>query len=193
MSHKYNKDDDYKRDIRVDNVPPGEVPPPYYPYAEYCRKKPSRFWLFALSFLPGLSHIYMGLIRRGLFYISALPILIYLTVVFASNFGIFVLFPAFSIAALFAVSFFEAFSIRRDIIMGREVKDTIPNLGILGGNKVVIIALILIFALALGINILSSLPWYAWVILGVVAVVYAPIMRGKNKKNTQNDENTENR
>jgi len=183
MSHKYNKDDDYKRDIRLESAPlPGEAP-------HHHRKRPSRFWLFALSFLPGLSHIYMGLIRRGLFYISALPILIYLTVVFASNLGVLVLFPAFSIAALFAVAFFEAFSIRRDIIMGKEVKDTIPNLGMLGGNKVVIIVVGVILVVALGVNILASLPWYAWLILGIVAIIYAPYLRGKNRKNASNDEN----
>jgi hypothetical protein len=195
MSHKYNKDDDYKRDIRLDNVPPptpSPVPPPptpsHYPHSPYHRRRPSRFLLFLLSFLPGLSHIYLGLIRRGLFYISALPILIYATVVFASNLGIFVLFPAFSIAALFAVAFFESFSIRRDIIMGKEVKDTIPNLGIFGGNKVVIFVLGVLLALALGVNILARLPWYAWLILGIIAVIYAPIARGKNRKKSLNDE-----
>ena len=187
MSHKYNKDDDYKRDIRVDNVPPGGAA--HHGHAAHSHRRPSRFWLFALSFLPGLSHIYMGLIRRGLFYVSALPILIYLTVVFASNFGIFVLFPAFSIVALYAVAFFESFGIRRDIIMGKEVKDAIPNLGILGGNKVVIIALVVIFAVALGINIISSLPWYAWVILGIVAICYAPSVRRRKDKKSSGDEN----
>ena len=183
MNRKYSKDDDYKRDIRLDSAPSDEKMP---------HRRPSRFWLFVLSFLPGLSHIYMGLIRRGLFYISALPILIYVTVVFASNLGIFVLFPAFSIAALFAVAFFESFSIRRDIIMGKEVKDTIPNLGVFGGNKVVIIALAVIFALALGINILARLPWYAWLILGIIAVVYAPVARGKNRKKSSNGEDSKN-
>ena len=190
MSNKYNKDDDYKRDIRLESAPlssstPGEVP-------HHLRRRPSRFWLFALSFLPGLSHIYLGLTRRGLFYISALPILIYLTVVFASNLGILVLFPAFSIAALFAVAFFEAFSIRRDIIMGKEVKDTLPNLAWLGGNKAILIVVAVIFAVALGIHILARLPWYGWLILGIVAVCYAPYLRRKKEKKSSDDENNEN-
>ena len=185
MSHKYDNNDDYKRDIRAEGtLPSSEVP--------YHHRRPSRFWLFALSFLPGLSHIYLGLIRRGLFYISALPILIYLTVVFASNFGIFVLFPAFSIAALFAVAFFESFSIRRDIIMGKEVKDTMPSFGMPGGSKAVIIAIGVILVVALGVNILARLPWYAWLVLGIVAICYAPSLRGKNRKKMLNDKNSEN-
>ena len=76
--------------------------------------------------------------------------------------------------------------------MGKEVKDTIPNLGILGGNKVVLVVLAVIFALALGINILSSLPWYAWIILGIVAICYAPYLRGKKRKNSSKDDNEEN-
>ena len=180
MSHKYDKNDDYKRDIRFEGAPS--------PSEAHHHRRPSRFWLFAFSFLPGLSHIYMGLIRRGLFYISALPILIYLTVVFASNFGVFVLFPAFSIAALFAVAFFESFGIRRDIIMGKEVKDNIPNFGMIGGNKVVFIALGIILAVALGVNILARLPWYAWLVLGIVAVCYAPYLNGKNRKKSSKNE-----
>ena len=187
MSHKYNKDDDYKRDIRLDSMPDGESPP--YHHATHHHRRPSRFWLLALSFLPGLSHIYMGLIRRGLFYISALAFVIFFTSAAIPFFGIFRIFTTFAIVALYAVSFFEAFGIRRDIIMGKEVEDTLPNLAWLGGNKAVLIAVAVIFALAIGVNILARLPWYAWLILGVVAVCYAPHLRKKKDKKPSDDEN----
>jgi len=133
----------------------------------------------------------MGLIRRGLFYISALALVIFFSSALVPGFGIFRIITGFSIVALYAVSFFEAFSIRRDMIMGKEVKDAIPNFGILGGNKVVLIAVGIIFAAALGINILARLPWYAWLILGIVAVCYAPSLRGKKRKESSNNDNVE--
>jgi hypothetical protein len=185
MSHKYNKDDDYKRDIRADGMMPTVD-------TSARRRRPSRFWLLALSFLPGLSHIYMGLIRRGLFYISALALVIFFTSVIVPILNLLGIFAGFSIVALYAVSFFEAFSIRRDIIMGKEVKDALPNLAWLGGNKAVLILIAVIFAIALGINILARLPWYAWLILGIVAVCYAPYLRRKKGKKLSNDENGEN-
>ena len=179
MNRKYSKDDDYKRDIRLDDAPPDEMIP---------HRRPSRFWLFVLSFLPGLSHIYMGLIRRGLFYISALAFVIFFTSVVVPRFSSLGIITGFSIIAIFAVSFFEAFSIRRDIIMGKEVKDTLPNLGIILRNKVFLVVIAVLFA----ISILASLPWYAWLILGIVAVCYAPFMYGKKKKQSLKDEEREN-
>jgi len=189
MSHKYNKDDDYKRDIRLDDAPPPDETP--NPHATHHRR-PSRFWLFAFSFLPGLSHIYMGLVRRGLFYVSALAFVIFFTSAIVPSFGIFRIITIFSIFALYAVSFFEAFSIRRDMIMGKEVKDVIPNLAIFGGSKVIIIVIAVVFAVSLGINILSSLPWYAWVILGIVAICYAPYIRGRKRSKPSDGGNDEN-
>jgi len=141
-------------------------------------------------FLPGLSHMYLGLIRRGLFYISVLAFTIFISVALLLPIsGIFGIFMGFSIMTIYAVSFFEAFSIRRDIVMGKEVKDTIPNLGIFGSGKVILIIAIVILALVFGVNILSSLPWYAWLILGIVAICYAPFLRKKKGEQPPNDEN----
>ena len=184
----YNDKDDYKRDIRIDSVSSHGEPPNHHSHSAHSRR-PSRFWLFVFSFLPGLGHIYMGLIRRGLFYISTLALIIFFTSVVVPNFGRFSIFAGFSIAALFAVSFFEAFSIRRDIIMGKEVKDTIPNLGIFGKNKVIIIILAVIFVIVLAVNILSALPWYVWLILGIIAVCYAPAVYGNKRKEMSDKEN----
>ena len=181
MSHKYNKDDDYKRDIRLDSAPPDEM-------ARHRRPSPSRFWLFALSFLPGLSHIYMGLIRRGLFYMLTLAFVIFFASVVVPSFERLGIFIGFSIVAIFAVSFFEAFSIRRDIIMGKEVKDVLPTISILVRNKAFLIVIAVIFAVAIGLNILAGLPWYAWLILGIVAVCYAPYVYGRKKKQPKKDE-----
>ncbi|MCL2573897.1 MAG: hypothetical protein FWE34_05015 [Defluviitaleaceae bacterium] len=191
MSHKYNKDDDYKRDIRAEAESHGDVPP-HYPHTEHHTRRPSRFWLLMLSFLPGLSHIYLGLIRRGLFYISALAFIIFITSMVVPVFGIFGVFTGFAIVAIYAVSFFEAFSIRRDIIMGKEVKDAIPTLGLTGGSKTVLIVMTVMLVIAFAIHILARLPWYGWLILGVVAVCYAPTLYRKKSKKDSSDESSGN-
>jgi len=183
-----NNNDDYKRDIRVDSTPPSDMRPPY-PMPMPPSRRPSRFWIFVLSFMPGLSHMYLGLIRRGLFYMSLLALIIFFTITLLSHSGLFGVFTGLSIAALYAVSFFEAFSIRRDIVMGKEVKDAIPNFGMPGSNKVILIIIAIVVAAVLGVNILSSLPWYAWMILGIVAICYAPFIRKKKHDKAPNDEN----
>ena len=161
--------DDYKRDIRAVTPPAeGPVPEPGRHYGHV--RRPSRFWLFMLSPLPGLGHMYLGLIRRGLFYVSALALLVFLTTTLAPSF--LVILTGFSMAALFAVAFFETLVIRRDILMGKEVKDVVPNIGFLVKNKSLMAIVVVIMIVALGINIITSLRWYAWVVIGIVAVVY---------------------
>lgn len=162
--HNQNKNDDYKRDIRLEQP---HAPPSIH---GHFRRRPSRFWIFVLSPLPGLGHMYMGLMRRGLFYIFALATIIFLTVTLAPS--PLVIFTGFAIAALYAIAFFEAFIIRRDMIMGKEIIDTIPNISMLGKNKTLLTVLIIILAVTLGINILAALPWYAWLIMGIVAICY---------------------
>ncbi|MCL2396472.1 MAG: hypothetical protein FWC93_00210 [Defluviitaleaceae bacterium] len=176
----YNGNDDYKKDIRLDGAAPSAPPHPHYAYPPPARR-PSRFWIFILSVLPGLGHIYLGLIRRGLFYISALALVIFFKVMVIPIFAPVAIFTGFSIAALYAVSFFEAFGIRRDIIMGKEVKDVIPNIGPLGKNKSLLAVLIVIVVVSLAINIVSALPWYAWLVLGIVAVCYFRGIIGKRR------------
>ena len=170
MSYDHNstgKDDDYKRDIRTDAAPPH----PHYHTPHHARR-PSRFWIFVLSFLPGLGHIYLGLIRRGLFYIAALALLSFLSVAVIPSFGPLGILTGFAMAALYAVSFFEAFGIRRDIIMGKEVKDTIPNIGPFGKSKNLLFVCVAIVAVSLAFNILAALPGPVWVVAGIVAVCY---------------------
>jgi len=184
-----NNNDDYKRDIRVDSAPHTDARPPY-PMPMLPSNKPSRFWMFMLSFLPGLSHMYLGLIRRGLFYISLLAFTIFISVALLLPIsGMFGIVMGFSIMTIYAVAFFEAFSIRRDIVMGKEVKDTIPSMGIFGSAKVLLVVAAIVVAAVFGVNILSSLPWYGWLVLGIVAICYAPFIRKKNNVQPPNDEN----
>jgi len=179
------RDDDYKRDIRVDTPPESHGTPPHMhyppPYHHHHTRRPNRFLLFVFSFLPGLSHIYLGLVRRGLFYISALALIIFFSAMIVPYISMLGVLTGFSIAGLYAVSFFEAFAIRRDIVMGKEVKDTIPNIAILRKNKYLLIVLIAVVAVTFGIRILSVLNWYVWIILGIVAICFIGTRAGSRR------------
>jgi len=121
--------------------------------------------------------MYLGLIRRGLFYVSALAMLVFLTTALAPS--ILIILTSFAKFALFAVAFFESFSIRRDIIMGKEVSDTIPNIALLRKNKTLFAAVIIVVAVLLGVHTLASLGWYVWLVVGIVAVAYFAINLNK--------------
>jgi len=120
----------------------------------------------------------------------ALAMLIFATVAIAPS--MLVIFTSFAMAGLFAVAFFEAFLIRRDMVMGKEVKDTIPNLAFIGKNKTILAILLIILAVSVGVSILSSLPWYAWLVIGIVAVCYIgtrmPSNMGSSGKNDKNND-----
>ncbi|MCL2752889.1 MAG: hypothetical protein FWE44_01925 [Defluviitaleaceae bacterium] len=180
---------DYTRDNRTahsETAPPIPPPPPTMPYhggRHMGVKVPSRFILFILAWLPGLGHMYMGLIRRGLFYMSATALSIFLTVQMFSNwrfFGFFGIFAAFSIAAVLAVSFFETLSLRRDIVMGKTIEDQLPAFL---KNKGTISKIALVILVVVGISFVSSLTWYGWLIMafiGVVAITF--VMNKKSEK-----------
>ena len=157
----YNNNDDYKRDMRLETPPPA-------PHHAAPPRRPSRFWLFMLSLLPGTGHMYLGLIRRGLFYMTSLALLIFLTTVIAPS--ALVILTSFAKAALFAVAFFESFAIRRDIVMGKEVADTVPTFSAHGRNKSLLVLVLVVVAILVSVNILSSLNWIVWLVLGIVAV-----------------------
>jgi len=182
MTQKYDEND-YKRDIRTEHQEPthghSHAPHPHPAHTTTPARRPSRFWLLMLSPLPGLGHMYLGLIRRGLFYMASLALLIFLTTALALS--ALVIFTSFAMAALFGVAFFEAFAIRRSMVMGKEIADTIPNIAFATKNKTVLVIALAVLAVIIGINILGALPWYAWVVIGIVAVCYlgtrAPIKR----------------
>ena len=148
--------DDYKRDIRMDGTPPGSVPPPHYSYVPHHVKRPNRFWLFVLSGVPGLAHLYMGLIRRGLFYMSLFALAVaFSSTIPARGAGMRAALAGFSFLALYSTAFFEAFKIRREMILGKEIKDAIPNF-LLSGNKTVLIAAIAVVAVISALGFTKS-------------------------------------
>jgi len=79
--------------------------------------------VFLLSCLPGAAHMYMGLMKRGLLLMSSFFMSIWL----ASEFGGSP-FLAFLIVIVCVAGFFDAFNIRRRIVMGEYVDDTISDL-----------------------------------------------------------------
>ncbi|MCL2415258.1 MAG: hypothetical protein FWD01_00430 [Defluviitaleaceae bacterium] len=190
--------DDYKYDIRFDNVAP-----PKSVISSRPIRKPSRLILFLLMWIPGLGHMYMGLIRRGLFYMSALPLLIYFTVALSRIAPIFTILTGFSIAALYFVSFFETFVIRRDIMAGKEIADIIPDLRSLLKIKIYGFPVVIpIFTVVVVIGIISILPRIAVFIVSAIAsyligryVHKVIISKGEaksNPKDVENNDNTDN-
>jgi len=174
---------DYTKDTRAGQNSPPPKPPmpysPYTPYGGYGTKKPSRFVIFILAFMPGLSHMYLGLIKRGLFYISAIALSVFLTVQFGiSGLAPLIIITAFANFAICAVAFFEAFAIRRDIVMGKEVQDVIPSFV---KNKTFLLAVAALLTLVVIINILSFIPWYFWILIAV-AVIVVTASRKDSKK-----------
>ena len=87
--------------------------------------KPRRYisglWIFLLSGLPGLNFMAMGLMKRGLFFMSAFFGLVYLMIGFRVT-----VFP-FVIAMLFFASLCDAQSKRRRINSGEYVSDDIDD------------------------------------------------------------------
>jgi len=122
--------------------------------------------MFCLSAMPGLAHMYLGLIKRGLFYTSVFALS--LTV----SFNLLSPIAAIATVVVYAIAFFEAFKMRRDMVMGKEVHDTIPDISILSKNKSLLTLILVIVGVMVGFNVLTSLRWFAWMIIGIVAICY---------------------
>ncbi|MCL2235815.1 MAG: hypothetical protein FWB98_05180 [Defluviitaleaceae bacterium] len=165
---------DYTRDNREGQSAPRTPPPyPHHPHITYGGhkpRKPSRFILLMLAFLPGLGHMYLGLIRRGLFYLAGTAFLVFLTVQFAMTIPLMTILTGFSIFALMAVGFFEGFALRRDMVAGKEVVDALPKFIT---NKTILVAIGAVLVIAILASIISSVPWIIWVIAGVAVVIFA--------------------
>jgi len=84
------------------------------------RRRISGFWIFMLSFLPGLNYMVMGLMKRGLFFMSAFFGMVYLVDFFH--------FLAFPLAILFFASLCDSQSKRRRINNGEHVPDDIDDI-----------------------------------------------------------------
>ena len=131
------------------NFPP---PPPY-------TRRPRRysgFITFLASLIPGMGHVYLGLIKRGMFFLSSLFLSCYLLTIFHS-----VAF-AFMVALIALISFFDAFRIRNLLNSGTKVEDDFED--ILGFIKKYYIYILIIFALELFRNIFE--PLFRWNIYG---------------------------
>ncbi|MCL2170743.1 MAG: hypothetical protein FWB71_01210 [Defluviitaleaceae bacterium] len=168
--------DDYRRDIRFDKV---EAPPKIA-----GARRPSRLILFLLMWLPGLGHMYMGLMRRGLFFFSMLPLLIYLTVLAAGTLPLLNVFLGFGIAGLYIISFFEALKLRRDMVAGIETPDALPDLGGIIRNKTIMGIVVLIVGISVLHALITAVPVIAP--LAIILIICA-IWGRKKKKNDSGD------
>jgi len=84
------------------------------------RRYISGFWIFLLSCLPGLNYMAMGMMKRGLFFMSAFFGIIFLIDTFH--------FFAFLLVILFFASLCDAQSKRRRINSGEYVPDDIDDI-----------------------------------------------------------------
>jgi len=119
--------------------------------------KPSRYvsglWIFILSFLPGLNYMAMGLMKRGLFFMSAFFGLIYLM----SGFH----FLAFAFVILFFASMCDAQSKRRRINNGEYVGDDVDDIiRFVVKYKTPILVILTFFALSTSLGFGSGGFWH---------------------------------
>jgi len=84
-------------------------------------RKVSRLWILLLSMLPGLGHMAMGFMKRGLFFMSA-----FFGVIYVMSLG----FPflSFVLVVLFFASLCDAQGRRRRINNGEYVRDDIDDI-----------------------------------------------------------------
>ena len=98
-------------------------------------RAPNALLLILFSMLPGANYMYMGLIKRGIFVLTAFFMSIYMAGFF-SFFG-------FVIPGVVITSFFDGLRIRRKLIAGEPVSDNISDLKTFFlENKMPILALI---------------------------------------------------
>ena len=139
---KTNPRQNQQNNRRKEPIPPG-MPVPM--------KDINAFFLFCLSAVPGLNYMYMGLMKRGLFFMSSF-FLVFAIILFAD-------FPALLmvVAIIMFYSFFDGFKIRREILAGKTVNDDVDDiLPILVNNK----GLIIFGVLALfGLKFLRSISY----------------------------------
>jgi len=140
---------------------PPPPPPPSYPPTP--SKAHSRAILLILAFLPGLGHMYLGFIRRGLFYLSAFAFSIFIT----TQFGImgaapFVVLAVFGIVGTVAIAFFESLVIRRDLAHGKEINDQLPAFA---KNRVVLTVVGIFVVIPFLVNVLAAMPPFVWVFI----------------------------
>ncbi len=148
--------------------PPPVAPPRHYtsaptPPPAYSRHRPSRLVLFMLSAIPGANHMYLGLMKRGLFVLSMFALSIYLTSLLGG-------YPAAIIPIIAIASFFDGFNLRRKIIDGVPVSDSVSEItNFLSKYKLYIIGF---FLLGLFSSIFRELRYLLWNIRSGVSNMY---------------------
>jgi hypothetical protein len=79
------------------------------------------FFLFCLSCIPGLNYMYIGLMKRGMFFMSMFFMLIFISSTLHTPV------PMFALFMEMCYSFFDGFKIRRQILNGENVPDEITD------------------------------------------------------------------
>jgi len=112
---------------------------------------------FFFSFLPGASHMYMGLIKRGLAAMCGFFMLIYLLTLVSGSLigGPLTLLLALSIPVMVLTCAFDSFNLRRRMLNGEVVHDNIDDvIAFFNRNKH---TLLFVLLLCVGLGVASSL------------------------------------
>ena len=129
------------------------------------RRYVSGLWIFLLSGLPGLNYMAMGLMKRGLFFMSAFFGLVYLINVFHAL-------AAFPIVILFFASICDAQSKRRRINSGEYVSDDVDDiLRFAVRYKSIILVVLGVLAVSSLVSFGSRIFWHNPIILILVCLV----------------------
>lgn len=130
---------------------PPKAPPVYRPPLHESRKRVSGGLLLFFSFFPpGINYMYVGLMKRGLFFLSAFSLSIYLA---ATIDGL--IFGGLILPIMWITCIFDAFRIRGRINDGENVPDSVDD--VLGFVKKYRGIIALLFVIILGLNLLGSL------------------------------------
>ena len=137
--------------------------------------------VFLLSMCPGVAHMYMGLMKRGLLILSSFFLSIWL-----ANTLYMPVFLGLFIAAVWIVSFFDAINTRKRIISGEYVDDCVSDItGVIKRFKIPLI-LLLIYAVfynssySYGYGLSLNRGGVAPVV--IFAAIFAAIFSGYKKK-----------
>ena len=164
-----------------------DVSPVYYERARPRAKNCNLLLVFILSALPGMAHMYMGMMKRGLLIMSSFFISIWLVA------EMHVMLFAFLLAMICVVAFFDAINIRKRILAGEYAEDSVADItGFLRRFR----APLLILALYLCVTSMFGygrfyLPYYGGVNNGIImAVIIVVIITSlkKSKKRAPRDE-----
>lgn len=107
------------------------------------------FLFFIFSFiLPGINFMYLGMMKRGLFFLSTFFFTIYLTASFN------LLFFPLAIPIIYITSFFDGFATRRRLENGEHVEDSINDIKMFVNKYKV--HMIIAFVAIVAINLFKS-------------------------------------